>query len=70
MGDIFDLDDWYDMVETGMLIDYDGYGHALNINRDILDDNGKIASGLLEAAEVYPSRPLPPNTVYIQWYNK
>lgn len=58
-GDLFTIEEYNEMVNSTMLIDYDGFGKAIDNNGDIL-------------GEVKPSSidQLPEGTKYVLWYNR
>lgn len=58
-GDLFTVLEFEEMVESGMLIDYDGYGHACK--------NGRRSSTIVTPSKI---KDIPEDATHVVWYNK
>jgi hypothetical protein len=58
--DVYTVDEFRNLVEAGMFIDYDGFGHPVK--------DGKADSGI----NIYPSQvsKIPEDATHIVWYNQ
>lgn len=82
-GDIFTVEDWLDMVDSGALIDYDGHGNPLGVAPSKGERSVLIPSAFFMAPRPPETKQrvgvvrrslnrawLRANYAYVVWYNR